>query len=68
MTKEFEDFADRVTDELIDRLVRSVETAGGSYEAVNVKLNGTEMAVSANLSKAYETYLSGMSIDEIAEN
>ena len=79
MTKEFEDFADRVTDELIDCLqengyghitvgVRSVETAGGSYEAVNVKLNGTEMAVSANLSKAYETYLSGMPMEEIAEN
>ena len=79
MTKEFENFADRVTDELIDRLqedgyghitvgVRSVETAGGSYEAVNVKLNGTEMAVSANLSKAYETYLSGMPMEEIAEN
>ena len=43
MTKEFENFADRVTDELIDRLqengyghitvgVRSVETAGGSID------------------------------------
>jgi hypothetical protein len=79
MTVEFEKFADQVTDELADRLreegynhvtigVRTVETVGGSYEAVNVKRTGSEIAVSANLSKAYETYMAGISLDEIAEN
>lgn len=79
MTKEFEEFADRVTDKLIDRLredghehitvgVGTVGTDAGSYEAVSVKMTGSDVVVRTNLSKAYEAYQNGTPLDVIAQN
>lgn len=78
MTREFEDFADQFTDELgvqihekaglqscTIRVVRQ-QGAQGTYEAVALRPEGEENAVTASLTEAYENYQKGADISTLA--
>lgn len=75
----FDEFADRISDEVLQRMqqgghahinigVKTVEGSIKSYEALTAREIGSEMAVSANLSRAYEAYQSGIPLSDITES